>query len=339
MEACNETVRTSPPCRGRLQAGTFRNDQCRQPADRLLRGPCRKLYGRRRSAACPAWQAAPGLCLVRPWRRSFHRLDAAARRRSSCPPQDRLRPLRAREFFGAPRLVEPRHHLSQRSAAPALYRGDAGSGLRPYRSGSDAARPADAARESGYLSALRGEHHRGDGVSGRGRTPHRLRPAARRQQCFRRRHQPPHGSARLSQTLPGAMGARDPSERPFGDSRRCRCAALDRQPRYPGEGSRLGALRGAHRPNRADRQPGRMGQRRAGMAGFESRGRSCRGHFETRRRTPGGLRRGSCLSRRKANSPQPSSIPARPCQRGWRRGMALGLNGASASIATMSPSA
>ena len=188
---------------------------CRRTADRLRRSPCRELHGRGRAAACHAAAVARALRAVDPRRRPVDRFGSSrstrehlARLKTLC---DRYEPAK---LFRASRLVVAWRGLSQRSAAPALHAGDARPHRRAYRSGAGHARPRDAAGKSVDLSAIRGEHDSRDRVPRRDRAPHRLRPAARRQQRVRAGGN--HGTiARgLSRGLSARAGEGNPSRRP-----------------------------------------------------------------------------------------------------------------------------
>ena len=70
--------------------------------------------------------------------------------------QGACRSLRAGAGFRAPRLVDARDHLLQRSAAPALHGGDARARRRSHRRGAGGDRPPDPAREPVDLRRLPG---------------------------------------------------------------------------------------------------------------------------------------------------------------------------------------
>ena len=133
-----------------------------------------------------------------PWRRPLDRRRGPARQGASRAAEGARRALRARAVLRASRLVEPRQRLSQRSPAAALHRRDAGAGLPitstrcRRRSGAGCCsripRPMWPSRQC-TMSEIE--------FLARDRAAHRLRPAARRQQCLR-----PGDQSRLRRRTP-----------------------------------------------------------------------------------------------------------------------------------------
>ena len=83
----------------------------------------------------------------------------------------------------------PRRRVSQRPAAGALQPRNIAARLRPHRRRPGDAAHAHAAGKSVDLRGVRRLDHERNRISARGGRPHRLRPAARRQQRLRLRNQ------------------------------------------------------------------------------------------------------------------------------------------------------
>ena len=119
---------------------------------------------------------------------------------------------------------------------------------------------------------------------------HRLRAAARRQQCVRLGDQSRHAArTTISTRSRWSTSARSISAATTPERRRRRAAA-DRRPRHAGRRSGLGALRKRHRAHRAAADADRMGQRRAGLAGAGGRGPLGVGHSRPREAQMRGLK-------------------------------------------------
>ena len=147
--------------------------------------------------------------------------------------------------------------------------------------------------------------------------PHRLRPAARRQQRLRQRDQPRLRSLRLSRRFPASPCRRDPSRRLRRRGRRPRRAAADRRPQFAGAGDGVGALPGDARPTRADADADRMGQRRSAMAGPRRRGAPRRCGDGAQRRRQGVA---PCRLRRRSPASRSALVdPSRPAPAATRR--------------------
>ena len=174
-----------------------------------------------------------------------------------------LRPLRARELLRAPRLVEPRRAPTSTTCCRCPTRRRRWPRVCAHVDEAQEAlgRPMLLENPSTYV-ALRAVHDPRDRVPARGRRPHRLRAAARRQQRLRLGHQPPHRPARLPGRLPARPGGRDPPRR-LRRGGAALGAAPDRRPRHARRRPGLGPLRGGDRARRAAAHADRVGQRRA----------------------------------------------------------------------------
>ena len=178
------------PCRDELQARASAGDP-RPREDRAAssRFMPRTTWARavRRTTRWPA-SAATIRC-----RCTASACRSAGRSRSTKPHLGRFkaldRPLRAGAGLRASRLVDARDDLLQRSAAAPLHAGDARARRRSHRRGAGGDRPPDPAREPVDLRRLPGIDDERDGLPRRAGPAHRLRPAARRQQRLRLRHQ------------------------------------------------------------------------------------------------------------------------------------------------------
>ena len=124
----------------------------------------------------------------------------------------------------------PRDHLFQRSFAVALHRDDAPPGLRPHRPGSRGDPPADAARKPVDLCCVSRVDDERNRFHPQRFAAHRMRPAARRQQRLRVRHQPRLLGTRLFVRLSPGRCRRDSSRRSCRTIRRRGRTAVDRQP-------------------------------------------------------------------------------------------------------------
>ena len=98
---------------------------------------------------------------------------------------------------------------------------------------------------------------------------HRMRPAARHQQCVRVRDQSRFLRTGISLRLSACSRRRDPSRRPCRADRRRRRAAADRQPRRPGRGCRVEAVRDRHQAVWSRPDADRVGQQDSRLAGPE----------------------------------------------------------------------
>ena len=137
----------------------------------------------------PRLAAPHGLSAVDPWRRPVDRRGAAARSRASSPRESPDRSLRAGRVLGTSRLVDARHMLPQRPAAAALQRKTLAR-RRPCRRDPGGARPAACCSKIPRPTCASVDRTIPRSNSCRGRAPHRLRAAARRQQRLRLRGQP-----------------------------------------------------------------------------------------------------------------------------------------------------
>ena len=165
--------------------------------------------GARRRAASPPRCDPRAIPAVPARRRPFDRLSRTARPRPSQTAGRGRQAIRADPCFRAPRLVDPRGRVPQRSPAPALHERNSRTGLGAYRRGSERAWPDDAARKSFHLCRVRRKHVGRDRFPARDCAADRLRPPARRQQRVRERRQPRLRSrAFISQTFPFRRSAR-----------------------------------------------------------------------------------------------------------------------------------
>ena len=107
--------------RRRIQGRAFRADRRNAPRAWVFRGPRGKLHGRRRPAASPPRRHPRALSAVAARRRPVDRLARTARPGASATARGGRQALRAGAGFRAPRLVDPRGRVLQRSPAPALH--------------------------------------------------------------------------------------------------------------------------------------------------------------------------------------------------------------------------
>ena len=123
-----------------------------------------------------------------PRRRPVSWLPQRARRRSPRPPEENVRPLRARPRFRACLVERGRRRLSQGSPPAPLHRRGARRSDSQRRARANRARPPDLDRESLDLCDLRRLDGTGMGIHGRDRGTHRLRLSLGREQrpCQRR---------------------------------------------------------------------------------------------------------------------------------------------------------
>ena len=149
------------------------------------------------------------------------------------------------------------------------------------------AQRADAARESVHLCAFEESDDERDRFSARDRRPHRLRPAARRQQRLSSRRSTTASIPRpISTAFPcehvGEIHLAGHAER----SRRGRRAAADRRAWHAGRRCRSGRSTQRALPRTAGADADRMGQRRAAFAVLAAEAERAEAHHDRRGHAP-----------------------------------------------------
>ncbi len=213
--------------RDKLQAPASASDPRGAEASWLLRDSRRELHGRRRPASSRARSPFAATIAV-----SLHGVCMSI---GAPQPLDTAHLARFRDLVRRyePALVS--EHLAWSTHENVyfndllplpLHRGDARDGVRSHRRGPGGHRPAAASGKSFDLCPLPRIDDERDGFHPRGRPAHRLRPAARRQQCLRVGDQPRLFAARLSVRFSARSRRRDPSRRTYANratTRASRC--------------------------------------------------------------------------------------------------------------------